>query len=129
MQAHRIQIRNRVDGRALVHAEALGHHVDIVEEVVLAGRGLVDRADDGVAVARQFGQQLNQMLRRRTVQATAKKETCKDGIRKGESFVAINTYEVGSSRNRTGGLSSNSKATERRFRCPPDRSTHFVLRV
>lgn len=34
--------------------------------------------------------------------------------------VGYSTYEVGSSKNSTGGLSSNSKATESRFRWPPE---------
>lgn len=36
------------------------------------------------------------------------------------------TYVVGSSKNKTGGLSNNSKAIDRRFRCPPDKLPHRV---
>lgn len=36
------------------------------------------------------------------------------------------TYVVGSSKNRTGGLSNNSKAIDKRFRWPPDKLPHRV---
>lgn len=37
------------------------------------------------------------------------------------------TYVVGSSKNSIGGLSNNSNAIDKRFRCPPDRFEHFVF--
>lgn len=40
--------------------------------------------------------------------------------------IIMKTHVVGSSKNKTGGLSNNSKAIDKRFRCPPDKLPHRV---
>ena len=67
MEADRVQIRDRVEGRALVHAEPLRHHVHVVEEVVLTGRGLVDRAHNSVTLSGELLQYLDKVLGRGAV--------------------------------------------------------------
>jgi hypothetical protein len=37
------------------------------------------------------------------------------------------TYVVGSSKNKTNGLSINSNAIDKRFFCPPDKFEHLVF--
>jgi hypothetical protein len=46
-----------------------------------------------------------------------------------DSFVwkLVVTYVVGSSKNKTNGLSINSRAIDKRFFCPPDSFEHLVF--
>ena len=80
---------------ALVSAETLRYHVDVVEHLEDARRGLVDGADDGPAVARQPLQHGHQLRRRGTVQAPAQTNRDCGGIgRGGPGGCAVLTWWV-----------------------------------
>lgn len=126
LETQRVKVGNGVGGRSLVDAESLWHHVDMVKQLVFAGRRLVYCTDYCVPFPGQFAQHFHTVFGRWTVQTTEMKIEI---LSYSQFKCEVNTYEVGSSKNKTGGLSSSSKAMERRFFCPPDKLEHGVLPV